>query len=173
MTTGAQGSGTQFTTDRLLNLAGVKPTIVSASQADGAELLHRGAVEAMLSFTGIPTPAVTQLASKVELRLIPLDGYAEQMEGSFPGLYSAATLPSSVYAGAAATKTLTTPNLLLSRPELSESVIAIVTETLFTQRSRMARIHPEANRINVRTAIATAPVRLHPGAVRYFRSIKP
>jgi uncharacterized protein len=173
VTSGAQGSGTRFTSDRLLKLAGVKPSIVNASQSDGAELLFRGEVEAMMSFTGIPTPAVTRLAENVTLRMIPLDRYAEEMENSFPGLYSAATLPSTVYASAASTNTLTTPNLLLSRPELPASTIAVVAETLFTQRARMARIHPEANRINVRTAIATAPVRLHTGAVHYFRSIKP
>jgi uncharacterized protein len=173
LTTGAQGSGTRFTSDRLFALAGIKSSIVSASQSDGAELLFRGEVDAMLTFSGIPTPAVTKLAANVGIRMIPLDGYAEEMENSYPGLYSAATLPSSVYASAAPTNTLTTPNLLLSRPDLPASTIAIVAETLFTQRARMARIHPEANRINVRTAIATAPVRLHAGAVRYFRSIKP
>jgi TRAP-type uncharacterized transport system substrate-binding protein len=68
---------------------------------------------------------------------------------------------------------LTTPNLLLARPDLPDAVVETVTEALFSQRDRIARSHPEANRINVRTAIATAPIRLHPGAMRYFRSAKP
>jgi uncharacterized protein len=52
-------------------------------------------------------------------------------------------------------------------------VIESVTDALFAGRARIALGHPDANRINLRTAIATAPVRLHPGAVSYFRSVKP
>jgi TRAP transporter TAXI family solute receptor len=174
VTAGAAGSGTRFTTDRLIELANIRPSaIVNASQADGADLLAGGRVDAMLSLTGMPTPAVTRLANVTPLRLIPLDTYAEAMEERYGAFYTPAVLPSSVYPGVDKTDTLTTPNLLLSRPDLPASVIAVVTDALFAERARIARGHPDANRINVRTAIATAPVRLHPGAVSYFRSVKP
>jgi TRAP transporter TAXI family solute receptor len=173
ITAGATGSGTRFTTARLVELANIHPKIIDASQAEGADLLAAGRVDAMLSLTGMPTPAVTKLANSLRVRLIPLGAYAKAMERSHGAFYTPATLPSSVYPGIDATETLTTPNLLLARPELPETVVQMVADALFTERDRIARSHPEANRINVRTAIATAPVRLHPGAVRYFRSAKP
>jgi TRAP transporter TAXI family solute receptor len=172
ITAGATGSGTRFTADRLLQIANIRPQIIDASQAEGAELLARGRVEAMLSLTGVPTPAVTKLANSARVRLIPLGSYANAMESRYGAYYTPAPLPSSIYPNVGATETFTTPNLLLARPDLPDAVVESVADALFTQRDRIARSHPEANRINVRTAIATAPVRLHPGAVRYFRSAK-
>jgi len=170
---GAPGSGTRFTTDRLVTVAGVRPQLVSASQEESAALLAAGQVDAMLSLTGIPTPAITSLARDRPIRLVPLEQYAAAMEDRYGDLYTPATLPSSVYPGVLATGTLTIPNLLLARPELPDDVVELVAAALFAERERIAVGHPEANRINVGTGISTDPVRLHPGALRYFRSVKP
>lgn len=169
---GAAGSGTRFTFNRLIEVAGIKPTLVTASQAESVELLTTGKVEAMLSLTGIPTPAVTRLAETMLIRMIPLDSYDQTMVDRYGELYTPATVPSSAYPGVPATATLTTPNLLLARPELPADVIETVARALFTERDRIARGHPEAYRLNTRTGIATRPVRLHPGALQYFRSVK-
>ena len=104
--------------------------------------------------------------------MVRLDGYVDPMVGRYGELYTPATLPSSAYPGVGATATLTTPNVLLAQPDLPVDVVEIVAGVLFADRARIARGHPEANRINVRTGIATGPIRLHPGAVRYFRSAK-
>jgi len=170
---GADGSGTRFTTDRLLALASVRPRLVSATQDEGAAALADGRVEALFTLTGVPTPAVTRLAMSRPVRMIPLGGFTEAMLDRYGDLYSPAVLPASAYPGIAATETMTTPNLLVARPELPDDVVELVTRTLFEERDRIARGHPEANRINVRTGIATGRVRLHPGALRYFRSAKP
>jgi TRAP transporter TAXI family solute receptor len=172
VTAGAAGSGSRFTSERLFQLAGIRPRIVDASQAAGADLLAAGRVDAMLSFSGLLTPAVSRLAKAVDLRMIPLGRYTDAMVDRYGDFYTPAVLPAAVYPGLGATDTLTTPNLLLARPDLPDGVIELVAETLFTERARIARGHPDANGINVRTAIATAPVRLHPGALRYFRSVK-
>src|SRR6266516_4667053 len=74
---GAAGSGTRFTANRLVSLAGIRPRLVEADQADSAALLSAGRVDAMLSLTGIPTPAITDLARRIAIRLIPLDQYAD------------------------------------------------------------------------------------------------
>ena len=101
-----------------------------------------------------------------------LDTYADAMVDRFGDLYAKATLPSSAYPGIAAAVTFTTPNVLLAHPDLPDDVVETVAAALFAERARIALGHPEANRINVRTGIATGPIRLHPGAVRYFRSVK-
>lgn len=170
---GAAGSGTRFTFVRLISVAGIQPTLVTASQAESVKLLAGGQAEAMLSLTGIPTPPIAELATRMPLRLIPLDSYYQAMVDTYGELYTPATVPSSAYPAIPATPTLTTPNLLLARPDLPDDTIEIVAEALFAERERIARGHPEANRLNTRVGIATGPVRLHPGALRYFRSVKP
>ncbi len=170
---GAPGSGTRFTTNRLVAVAGIRPRLVDASQDDGAALLAAGRVDAMLSLTGIPTPAITDLARRRSLRLIPLEEYADALADRYGDTYRPAVLPSSAYPGVATAGTFTIPNLLLVRPTVPDQVVERVATALFAQRERIAVGHPEANRLNVRTAISTGPVRLHPGALRYFRSVKP
>jgi uncharacterized protein len=172
VTAGAAGSGSRFATDRLIQLANIGPRIVNADQDRGADLLAAGRADAMVTLSGIPTPAVTRLAKTVGLRMIPLEAYATTMAREYGDYYAPAVLPSSVYRGVDATETFTVPNLLLARPELPARVIEGVTRALFEERERIARGHPDGNRINVRTAIATAPVPLHPGAVQYFRAAK-
>jgi TRAP transporter TAXI family solute receptor len=172
ITAGATGSGTRMTSGRLFEVANIRPTVIDASQSDGAKLLAAGQVDAMLTLTGIPTPAVTNLAKDVRLRMIPLHAYTEALEIRYGDFYAPSILPSSMYPGVDGVETLTIPSLLLARPDLPASMIEKVTSALFEERDRIARGFPGANQINVRTAIATAPVRLHPGAMDYFRSQK-
>jgi len=170
---GAEGSGTRFTTNRLLQVAGVTAELVTATQDAGATALAAGQVDALFTLTGVPTPAVTQLARSTPLRMISLAEYVGAMDERFGELYTPATLSGSAYPGVAAASTITTPNLLLARPDLPDDVAELITVAVYEERARIARGHPEANRINVRTGIGTSPVRLHPGAVRYLRSVKP
>jgi TRAP transporter TAXI family solute receptor len=169
---GAAGSGTRFTARRLVAVSGVRPELVVASQTESATLLATGKVDAMLSLTGVPTPAITELARTRPVQLIALDGYAEAMADRYGDLYPPATLPAAMYPGVLAVGTLTIPNLLLARPGLPTDVVELVAKTLFAERARIAVGHPDANRINLRTGISTGPVRLHPGALRYYRSVK-
>jgi len=172
---GADGSGTRFTTTRLLALAGVHPKLVTATQSEGADLLGAGEVDAYFTLTGIPTPAVTErLLPRVAVRMIELGPQVvDAMNARYGGeLYTLAKLPSSTYPGTAGVYTLTLPNLLLARPDLSADLVELVVSMLFEQRDRIARDYPGAIRINVRTGISTNPIRLHPGAMRYFRSVK-
>lgn len=170
---GAAGSGTRFTTDRLLAVAELKPVLITATQDDGAAKLAAGTVDAWFTCTGVPTPAARTLAGRVRLRMLPLTPYLDDMTSRFGATYNVATLPSTTYPGVKGTATITTPNLLLARPELPADVVEAVVSGLFSELSTIARDHPEANEINTRSGVATMPVRLHPGALRYFRSTKP
>ncbi len=173
LASGAAGSGTRFTVDRLDLVARIQPRLVSASQTDGIALLAAGQIDGYATLTGVPTPAVRDLTPAVRLRMLPMEEqYVNDLQDRFGELYTPATLPSSAYQGVAATPTFTTPNLLLARPDLADDLVELVARLLFAERERIAQGHPDANRINVRTGIATGPVRLHPGAERYFRSVK-
>jgi TRAP transporter TAXI family solute receptor len=171
---GAAGSGTRFTVERLLGLAGPRPKLVDADQSQGAQMLAAGQVDAYITLTGIPTPAVLEyLLPRAHVRMIELGSYVDAMNARYLGeLYTPATMPSSTYAGLPAVATLTLANLLLAQPQLSDDLVELVAATLFAERARIGRQFPWANRINPRSGIATSPIRLHPGAVRYFRSVK-
>jgi uncharacterized protein len=170
---GAEGSGTRFTVERLIAQTALRPRLVTATQDAGASALAAGSVAAWFTFTGVPTPAVRALAAKRKLRLLPLDAYLVDMTNRFGAVYNVATLPSTTYPGIAGTSTFITPNLLLARPAVSDRVVETVTAGLFGELSHIAQEHPEVTEINTRSGSATMPVRLHPGALEYFRSMKP
>ncbi|QUQ71782.1 TAXI family TRAP transporter solute-binding subunit [Kutzneria sp. CA-103260] len=169
---GAPGSSTGFTADRLLAMTGVRPVGSQLSQTDAANALAAGTLDALLTLTGIPTPAITDLARKRPIRLVDLTAEAKALAAAFPGPYVPATIPTTTYKNVEPCQTVSVPNLLLTRDDLGDDVVRIVTETTFTEVAAFTKGHPEASHINVRTGIATGIVPLHPGAAGWFRDVK-
>ncbi len=167
---GPDGSGTEFTATRLLNLYGVSAMDERMSHTEASRRLADGTLDAMMALTGIPTDAIDNIKNRV--RLLELPDEAIELFGAFPGPYIPATIPQSVYDPVPATRTFAVPNLLLAHESLSADVVEVVTRTVFTETARIVEGHPEASRINVRTGIATGKVPLHDGAMRWFRSVK-
>jgi TRAP transporter TAXI family solute receptor len=170
---GALKSGTRFTTERLLAVAQLRPQLLTMTQDAGAAALENGSVAAWFTCTGAPTPAVSTLARRMPLRLLPLTAHLGTMTTVFGTEYNIATLPSTTYPGVSGTASVTTPNLLLARREVPPSVVEVVLEGLFANIEQISREHPEATEIDERSGAATMPVPLHEGALRYFRAEKP
>ncbi|MGW3346633.1 TAXI family TRAP transporter solute-binding subunit [Nonomuraea rubra] len=180
---GARDSGTEFTSLRVLRLARVRADGRYLSQAASAAALRDGEIDAMFSLTGVPTPAITDLAQRQRIRLIPLDEQAGALFTAFPGPYAPARVPATAYAGVPATRTVAVPNVLLARNDLPDDLVYAITDTIFTHTGTITSAGrddtgpapedvPEAWQINVRTGIATASIPLHPGAAAWFRARK-
>lgn len=176
---GARDSGTEFTSLRVLELSGVNVDRRYLSQAASAAALRDGEIDAMFSLTGVPTPAITELAQQHPIRLLPLEEQADALVRAFPGPYAPATIPATAYAGVPATRTVAVPNVLLVRTDLPEDLVYAITDTIFTHTGTITSVGrdgaeavPEAWHINVRTGISTASIPLHPGAAAWFRDRK-
>jgi uncharacterized protein len=81
-------------------------------------------------------------------------------------------IPRSVYHLDPVT-TVANPNYLIVRADLPEPLVREVTRLLMERRAELAAAHPAAGRMSPRSAIATAPLPLHPGAASWYRSVKP
>jgi TRAP transporter TAXI family solute receptor len=176
---GAHDSGTEFTSLRVLTFGPVRADVRNLSQAESAAALRDGTIDAMFSLTGVPTPAITELAQRHPVRLIPLDAQADGLFTAYPGPYAPAMIHAAAYAGVAATRTVAVPNVLLARDDLPDDLVYAITDTIFTHTGAIpsagredADALPEAWQINVRTGISTASVPLHPGAAAWFRHHK-
>ncbi|NYH53067.1 hypothetical protein HNR06_002656 [Nocardiopsis arvandica] len=170
---GADDSGTEFTADQILAETGVGMEVVRMNQADSARALGRGEIDAMFSLTGLPTPAIADLAERHVIRLIDLSDAAAAMAGVRPEAYFPASVPATTYEGVPSCPTMSVPNLLLCSADLSERLAHLVADTVYTGARRIAASRPEAAQINVRTGISTGAVPLHRGAVRWYRENKP
>ncbi|RAO27724.1 hypothetical protein PSN13_05612 [Micromonospora saelicesensis] len=176
---GAHDSGTEFTSLRVLKLGPLKADGWNLSQAGSAGALRDGTIDAMFSLTGVPTPAITELAQRHPIRLIPLDAQADGLFTAYPGPYAPAMIHAAAYAGVPATRTVAVPNVLLARDDLPADLVYAITDTVFRHTGAItsagrdgAEDLPEAWQINVRTGISTASVPLHPGAAAWFRDRK-
>lgn len=171
---GAAGSGTEFTAIRVLSLAGVRPSAaVRLGQAEAMAAIERGAIDAAFSLTGFPTPAISALAGARAIRLVSLTDTLSRLEAVAPRVYRAGAIPAGTYRGVGVTGTVYVPNLLLARPALPDDAVSLTAEALLSSSSRRWWTHPDSRRIDLRTAIATGPVPLHPAAVAWLRAHKP
>ena len=176
---GARDSGTEFTSLRVLERGRVNADGRYLSQAASAAALRDGEIDAMFSLTGVPTPAITDLAQRHPIRLIPLEEQTDALVRAYPGPYAPAMIPATAYADVPATRTVAVPNVLLARNDLPDDLVYAITDTIFTLTGTIAyagrddaEAVPEAWQINVRTGISTASIPLHPGAAAWFRDRK-
>ncbi|GAB2481687.1 TAXI family TRAP transporter solute-binding subunit [Nocardiopsis aegyptia] len=170
---GATDSGTEFTVAQIVAETGLDFEAVRLNQSESAAALANGEIDAMFSLTGLPTPAIADLAEERTLRLVDLADTAGTLADAHPDSYLPANIPATTYEGVPSTPTAAIPNLLLCREDLPRDAAYAVTETVFTSAARLAAGSPVAAQINVRTGISTGVVPLHPGAADWYRDHKP
>ncbi|MCW2902906.1 MAG: transporter solute receptor, family [Streptosporangiaceae bacterium] len=173
---GSSGSGVELVAGRVLAAAGLRPgrhlTQVPMGLEESAAGLRQGRVDAFFWSGGLPTAGMTRLARQTPIRLIPIGTLAPVIRERSGPYYRAATIPQGTYPGVEATLTLALANYLVAPASLDEELAYRVTEILIRQRDAIAAGVPSAELLDVRDAVQTDPIPLHPGALRYYRSIK-
>jgi TRAP transporter TAXI family solute receptor len=174
---GAVGSGTALLAERILKVAGLSPgKDVSARRLDVREstgALAAGRIDAFFWSGGLPTAAITDLRRTMPIRLVGLGDVVDDLTRSYGELYTETTVPAVVYGPQSAVTTVSVPNFLVVRRNMPDAEAYWLTRLLFEGQSQLIRAHPEARRLDRRTAIATHPLDLHPGAARWFRESHP
>ena len=167
---GGSGSGTEFTARRLLSTVGVQPRQVrTLGQSPSMAALDSGAIDAAFSLTGIPTPAISDLAARRDLRLIPLGEYFGDLERTVPHAYAPVPIPDGTYRGVAAVDSVLVPNVLFARPELPAKTVTLLMDAIFAEESRRFWTNPDSKRINLQMATVTGGTTLHPAAADWLR----
>ncbi|WP_461296409.1 TAXI family TRAP transporter solute-binding subunit [Streptomyces harbinensis] len=170
---GLPGSGTRFTGQRLMDAARVEVDVRDLGQQEAAQALVDGRVDAVFSLTAMPTPAISWLLEHAPpLHFVDLAAEAEAMRSAHPGEYLPVTISGTVYPEVATTVTLAVPTLIAVRAGFPAEAARFFTRTTVEGADALARSRPEAYQINPRTAAATVPIALHPGAADWFRSAK-
>lgn len=173
---GAVDSGVILIAQRLLETAGLSPERdLQARHLDpnaSAEEMRQGRLDAFFWSGGVPTQTVTDLAKTVPVRMLDLGDLLPDLRSRYP-IYGSATLPASAYQlpGGPIT-TLVVRNFLLVTDQMSADVAEALLRGLFRAQPALVAANPVARSIEVRSAIETTPVELHPGAARYYRDVK-
>jgi uncharacterized protein len=171
---GAPNSGTEVIGRRLMEVAGVDPDQDVTKRAMGvgesAAALREGSIDAFVWSGGLPTGAITDLATTDEIVLLPLDAYVEKLNARYGEAYSASEVEEGEYPGVPAVKTIAVPNLLIVRADMPEPLAHDLIALMFARKADLAEVHPSAEKLELDTAQElVAGVELHPGAARFYR----
>ncbi|GLZ38649.1 TAXI family TRAP transporter solute-binding subunit [Actinokineospora sp. NBRC 105648] len=173
---GAKESGVEFIAHRLLELSGLSaPGAVTQRSLDlegSVQAFKDNQVDAFFWSGGLPTKAVAKLSDVVQIRLLDLADDIPRLRLQYP-VYNAASIPASTYNLAGKpVNTLAVPNFLVVSDAMPDDVAEALVRGLFEAQPGLAESIPAALAIDVHSAIETDPVKLHPGAVRYYQQEK-
>lgn len=176
LSTGSPASGTSLIAGRILEAAGLLPgrdvEAVPLDLEGSAAALAAGRIAAFFWSGGLPTAAVLKLVGTTDVRLLDLADVAATLAVAHDDVYVEATVPASAYGFGKPITTVSVSNFLVVRSDSDDELAYQMTRLLFTARDRIVEAHPEARRLNLRSAISTYPLELHPAAVRYYREAK-
>jgi TRAP transporter TAXI family solute receptor len=173
---GEPGSGVEFIAKRLLGSAKISSDTDLVTRqlglGDSLTAMRDGTLDAFFWSGGVPTPGVTNLAESIPLRMLDLSAVLPVLRKQYP-VYGSATLPASAYGlpGGPIT-TLVVRNFLLATDAMSDDVAEALVRGIFLAQPQLQKANSAARSIEIRSAIETTPVDLHPGAARYYRSVK-
>jgi TRAP transporter TAXI family solute receptor len=170
---GAVGSGTAITADRILGVTAVTVDRVQLGLDDSVKALRAGQIEAFFFSGGLPVAAIAELARLFPIRLLDLADSVDSLRRTYGDHYAERVVPASTYEGISPTVAVGIANYLVVRLTMAEPLAYGVTRLLFEGRDELAKAHRAAGRLNIRSAISTQPLALHPGAIRYYRAQKP
>ena len=166
---GALTSGTAYTAKLVLNALDLMDLRrVHLSLGEAVTALGTGKVDAMLWSGGIPVPEAERLG-KHRIRLIDPTAALGRLDVDHPGLYHRTLVPPGVYANRAPTATIGIASLLLCRRALDDTLAAALVDLLIDDARRLV---PGASagiqHLTAASLIDTAPIELHPAALRRY-----
>jgi hypothetical protein len=170
---GARGSGTVVTVQRLFTVA----RLTGADQRqfgldESIRALLNADIDAFFFSGGLPVSGIKRLTGRSAIRIVDLSKWAGELRKAYSDVYVVRDVPVSAYQ-MPAVATVAVPNLLVVSASMADDLAFDLTRLLLERRDVLAAAHPAAERLDLRSAIATLPVPLHPGAARYYRSVKP
>jgi uncharacterized protein len=170
---GSPGSGTEVIALRLLEVAGLDPdediTRRGLGVGESVQALREGSIDAFFWSGGVPTGAVTDLATTDDIRLLALDRYLPDMRSRYGEAYSKAEVEDDEYSGVKGTTTIGVPNLLMVSEDMPPDLAASITRELYEGKDRLATVVPAAEALDpAKGREVVSPVQLHPGAQGYY-----
>ena len=172
--TGQTGSGTQLLAARVLQAAGLAApgAVRRVDRYDikaAMDALVERRVDAVFWAGGLPTPSIQAADERIGVAFVDLGEVAVRLHEDHPNLYTQKRLPRGEYDSPASAGTVSVANYLVARDDLDERTAYALTQMLFARRAELvARGHSEARFLDSAGANDVYPLRLHPGAERYY-----
>ena len=171
---GASGSGTAQTLERLSKLAGIwgEFTPIYKGGTAAAEALQDGQVDGFQWLVSVPNSAVIQLTTIKSIRMIDLDTPAKKygFYEKYP-FYLSGSLPAGAYEGKVEpVKTILMPTVLICHKGVSEETIYTLLKHVYSSQGHQAML--QTNQAAADMTIENGPkafvIPLHRGAYKFW-----
>lgn len=177
VSTGSPGSATEIMALRLIEASGLDPnkdmTRERLSVAESVNALKDRKIDAFFWVGGLPTAAVTDLASTpgTKIRMIDHAEAVANMNKKYGNLYYADTIPKATYSGMAAdNKIASVANVLVVNASMPEDQAYKIVKAVFDNQKELIAVHQEYANVTIpNQKQASSPVPFHNGAVKYIR----
>ena len=133
------GSGTYVDAKLILESNGLSTNDVKAEALKGkaaTDALRNGKVDAIFVVAGYPTGAIVELASAVDIKLVPIDGSGAKALTSKYGFFSESPIPSGTYEGVDAVNTVAVGAQWFTSAKEDTDLIYKITKALWNKESR-------------------------------------
>jgi TRAP transporter TAXI family solute receptor len=175
---GAQNSGTIGSNRILLKGLGIDIdadyNLVYAGYGPTADAMANGQVVAAGVPSGPPTGALTKLFAANQGDFTVLDVTADQLAAMDGGrnLWVPYTIAAGTYPGQDKDiNTIAQPNFLAVNADVDENHVYLLTKTMYENLPFLQAIHPATKVMAIEKAMGGLPVKLHPGAQRYYEEM--
>ncbi|MGE3271786.1 MAG: TAXI family TRAP transporter solute-binding subunit [Chloroflexota bacterium] len=173
---GSAGSSTEGAAERILEAAGLDPrkdiTRDALGVAESVAAMKDGQIDAFFWIGGLPTAAVTDLASapNTKVRFIKADQYLPALTERYGPQYTALTLPMATYPGLDAdVPGIGIGNILSVSVTMNEGLVHDLLRTIFDNLAEVQQIHPEARTLTLESAASASSIPFHPGAIKFYQ----
>ncbi len=140
--------------------------------AESVNALKDRKIDAFFWVGGVPTAAVTDLATTPGTRIKILDhaDLVEAMNKKYGPLYVKDTIPAKAYPGQDQPVQIASVwNILVAHARMPDDVAYAIVKTIFDKKPELVAVHKEAQNIEYRYQTNSAsPIPFHPGAIKYF-----
>lgn len=172
---GSAGSSTEIAANRVIEAAGLDPmadiTRDNLSVAESVAAMKDKKIDAFFWIGGLPTSAVTDLVAtpNLSVKFIDISQYLSGMVEKYGPVYTAFSLPQATYAGLTAdVPGVGIGNILFVNQSMAEDQVYTILTTLFDNLDEVHKIHPEAEKLTLETAIVGSSIDFHPGAIKFY-----
>ena len=177
VSTGSPGSATEVYALRVIEAAGLDPDKDVKRErlgvAESVNAIKDKKVDAFFWVGGLPTAAVTDLAStpNTQIKMLDISQLTSKMNTKYGPLYAEATIPAATYKGMGKdNKNNTVWNIMAVNASTSDELAYNLTKTMLEKVDELALVHKEALNIKVENQTSSrAGIPWHPGALKYFK----
>jgi TRAP transporter TAXI family solute receptor len=168
------GSGTYVDANLILEANGLSAEDLTPEALKGnaaADALRNGRIDAYFVVAGYPTGSLVELASAVDIKLVPIDGAGAVALTEQYGFFAQSEIPAGTYEGVDAVSTVSVGAQWYTSASQDEALIYEITKALWNDESRrlLDISHAKGRSITPDTALSGVGVPLHAGAERFYR----